>query len=277
MAQRPQRVGERRRRGVVTGDEEHREVADHLVVTQRSAGVRIPRRQQQPHQLAVASGVRLAAGDHLLDHCVDVGQRRTEAALGGGGHPPRCADRPEPPTGHVRQHLLDARPKVGRVGVEVHAEHRPTQHAQGEAAQLSIEVDLGPVRPAGGALIGSRCHVTCEGRDVLPGEEWLERPTLRLPRLVRKVEDVFPDEPRLEMHLRQLVHGVVAGAREDVVRASRRGDQDVRRDDVPGTDGDSDDGPGQVADDAGTGVELPEGAYARRQRHRRHRRQPGRG
>ncbi len=67
VAQRPQRVGQRGRRGVVTGDEEHLEVADHLVAGQRPAGVGIPRGKQDPNQLAIAVRVRLTAGDRLLD------------------------------------------------------------------------------------------------------------------------------------------------------------------------------------------------------------------
>jgi hypothetical protein len=121
-----------------------------------------------------------------------------------------------------------------------------------------VEVNLSSLTPARGAFIGRRGHVTGEGRDMLLGEERLQRPALRLPRPVRQVEDVVPDQPRLEVHLRQLVHGVVAGPRKHVVGALRRGDQDVRRNDEPGTDRDPDDGAGQVTDDGGAGVELPQ-------------------
>ena len=146
VAQCPQRVGERRR-GCVASDEEHREVADPLVVGQRPAGVGVPRRQQQPHQFAVQGWIGPVAGDRLLDHGVNLGQRSTESAPRGGGQGLGGANGSQSPAGGVVQHLLDVRSEIRSVFVEVHAEHGSTQHPQGEAPHVLVDVDPRPVDP----------------------------------------------------------------------------------------------------------------------------------
>src|SRR5690242_11811926 len=107
------------------------------------------------------------------------------------------------------------------------------------------------------------------------GEEWLERSSLWLPGLIRQVEHVVAEQPRLAVHRSQLVHGVVAGAREYVVGTLRRSDHDERGNDVSWADLHPDDRPGEVTDDSGARVELPQRTEPPREGHRCDRRQAG--
>lgn len=175
MAQRPQCVGQCRRRRVVPGQHEDQQVVADLVVGQRLPGLRVGGGDQGVHQGRVA--VRVGAAG-LQDLIGDRAHRRDRGAgprPRRGGQPARQPQRSQRAVGGVRRrdvHVLadDAGPLV-----EVDTQHGPAQRLHGHAAAFGVEVDRAAVTPAVDGVLRGPGHVAAERPHVLFGEHRLQR------------------------------------------------------------------------------------------------------
>jgi hypothetical protein len=132
-------------------------------------------------------------------------------------------------------------------GVEIHAQHRLAQRAQGKRAALGVQVDCRAVAPAVDHRLGGRRHVAGVARDALFGEHRLQGAAPRQPLAVRQVQQVTAHQP---VHLDRARHPAsvcdLVRAAQHVPGALRRGDQHRRREKPFGRQHETGDGAARI-------------------------------
>ncbi len=248
-AQRPQRVTQRRRCGVVPGEHEKHQLIADFVVGQLPAGVRVTRLDERAHQRRVPIGIGAHGGEDLGAQPMQAGIGRLGPALATGGHPLREVDRPDRPIGNPGQRGTQRGAHLIGPLVEIDAEHRPAQRPQRECPARDIQIDGRTVAPAVRDRVRRGGHVPRVLRDVPLGEHRLQRAPARQPALMRQIQQVAAHQPAQFDH----VDGGAAigdriAATQDIPGALRGGDQQHRGDQPPGAQYHSADGASGVAE-----------------------------
>lgn len=220
----PQRVRERRRGRVVSGQHEDQQVVADVLVGQRPSGLRVGGGDQSLHQWRIPPRIGTAGHQDLGGHLPHRRHRGTGPGPRGRRQPPGRANRPQRTVGRVRRRDVHVVDDDARTLVEVDSQHRAAQRLHGHLAAFGIEVDLPAVTPAVHRGLSSARHVTTEGPHVLLGEHGLQRPLPRPPLLVGQHEQAVT---RRVAHL--VVHDAPLGERvvtaehvADAVRGEHR-------------------------------------------------------